>query len=100
VQVGHDLGIEVVAEGIERAEQLELLRAMGCGLGQGYLVARPTTARGIEELAAAEIGGRPGDWDEDDDRDDLPGRADPALPPEPSPSPEGSAGSRTAVVSP
>ena len=54
VQVGHDLGIEVVAEGIERPEQLELLRAMGCGLGQGYLVARPMTARGIEDLAAAE----------------------------------------------
>jgi diguanylate cyclase (GGDEF)-like protein/PAS domain S-box-containing protein len=50
VQVGHDLGIEIVAEGIERPEQLELLRAMGCGLGQGYLVARPTTAEGIESL--------------------------------------------------
>jgi EAL domain-containing protein (putative c-di-GMP-specific phosphodiesterase class I) len=54
VQVGHDLGIEVVAEGIERPEQLELLRAMGCGLGQGYLVARPMAARGIEALAAAD----------------------------------------------
>jgi EAL domain-containing protein (putative c-di-GMP-specific phosphodiesterase class I) len=53
VQVGHDLGIEVVAEGIERPEQLELLRAMGCGLGQGYLVARPMAAREIEALAAA-----------------------------------------------
>jgi diguanylate cyclase (GGDEF)-like protein/PAS domain S-box-containing protein len=52
VQVGHDLGIEVVAEGIERPEQLELLRAMGCGLGQGYLVARPMDALGIEALAA------------------------------------------------
>jgi diguanylate cyclase (GGDEF)-like protein/PAS domain S-box-containing protein len=53
VQVGHDLGIEVVAEGIERPEQLELLRAMGCGLGQGYLVARPMAAPGIEVFAAA-----------------------------------------------
>ena len=53
VQVGHDLGIEVVAEGIERPEQLELLRAMGCGLGQGYLVARPMAARGIEAFASA-----------------------------------------------
>ncbi len=51
VQVGHDLGIEIVAEGIERPEQLELLRAMGCGLGQGFLVARPMTARDIESLA-------------------------------------------------
>ena len=51
VQVGHDLGIEIVAEGIERPEQLELLRAMGCGLGQGFLVARPMTAQGIESLS-------------------------------------------------
>ncbi len=51
VQVGHDLGIEIVAEGIERPEQLELLRAMGCGLGQGYLVARPMTVQGIESLS-------------------------------------------------
>ena len=56
VHVGHDLGIEIVAEGIERPEQLELLRAMGCGLGQGYLVARPMTAPGIESLAV--LGGR------------------------------------------
>jgi diguanylate cyclase (GGDEF)-like protein/PAS domain S-box-containing protein len=56
VQVGHDLGIEIVAEGIERPEQLELLRAMGCGLGQGFLVARPMTAQRIESLA--EIDGR------------------------------------------
>ena len=52
VQVGHDLGIEIVAEGIERPEQLELLRAMGCGLGQGYLVARPMDP-GIEALIVA-----------------------------------------------
>ncbi|HEY2506847.1 MAG TPA: GGDEF domain-containing protein [Streptosporangiaceae bacterium] len=54
VQVGHDLGIEIVAEGIERPEQLELLRAMGCGLGQGYLMARPMTVPGIESLADTE----------------------------------------------
>jgi EAL domain-containing protein (putative c-di-GMP-specific phosphodiesterase class I) len=78
VQVGHDLGIEVVAEGIERPEQLELLRAMGCGLGQGYLVARPMTARGIEELAAAaEPADRSGDGDERDDYGDPPGHGDP-----------------------
>jgi len=56
VQVGHDLGIEIVAEGIERPEQLELLRAMGCGLGQGYLVARPMAVDGIESLAVVGAG--------------------------------------------
>jgi diguanylate cyclase (GGDEF)-like protein/PAS domain S-box-containing protein len=58
VQIGHELGIEVVAEGIERPEQLELLRAMGCRLGQGYLVARPAAPDGIEALAG--IGRRDG----------------------------------------
>ena len=50
VQVGHDLGIEIVAEGIERPEQLELLRAMGCGLGQGFLLAPPMPAVDAEAL--------------------------------------------------
>jgi EAL domain-containing protein (putative c-di-GMP-specific phosphodiesterase class I) len=53
IQVGRDLGIEVVAEGIEEPRQLELLRGMGCGLGQGFLLARPMAAVAIGELAAA-----------------------------------------------
>jgi EAL domain-containing protein (putative c-di-GMP-specific phosphodiesterase class I) len=36
-----DLGIRVIAEGIERSEEGEVLRAIGVGYGQGYLVARP-----------------------------------------------------------
>jgi len=39
-----------VAEGIERAEQLDALRDMGCGLGQGFLIARPMPADEIETL--------------------------------------------------
>ncbi|HUA30698.1 MAG TPA: sensor domain-containing phosphodiesterase [Streptosporangiaceae bacterium] len=50
IQVGHDLGIEVVAEGIERPEHFDLLRDMGCGLGQGYLIAKPAKAVVIEAL--------------------------------------------------
>ncbi len=34
-------GIEVVAEGIEREDQLAALRELGCGMGQGYLLGRP-----------------------------------------------------------
>jgi diguanylate cyclase (GGDEF)-like protein/PAS domain S-box-containing protein len=59
VRVGRELGIDVVAEGIEQPEQLELLRGMGCGLGQGYLVARPMTARRIEAFAGAPAGRPP-----------------------------------------
>src|SRR5208283_2128824 len=50
VQVGHDLGIQVVAEGVEDPVQLQLLRDMGCGYGQGFLVGRPMAAPGIESL--------------------------------------------------
>ncbi|MFI6176003.1 putative bifunctional diguanylate cyclase/phosphodiesterase [Nonomuraea sp. NPDC051191] len=50
VRLGHDLGLTVVAEGIERPEQLELLREMGCTRGQGFLVARPMAARGVDSL--------------------------------------------------
>ncbi|HEX3515923.1 MAG TPA: bifunctional diguanylate cyclase/phosphodiesterase [Trebonia sp.] len=50
VQVGHDLGMQVVAEGIEQPRQLAELREMGCGYGQGFLVARPMAAPGVEAL--------------------------------------------------
>jgi EAL domain-containing protein (putative c-di-GMP-specific phosphodiesterase class I) len=50
VQVGRELGIQVVAEGVEDPVQLQLLREMGCGYGQGFLVGRPMAAPGIESL--------------------------------------------------
>ena len=39
VSLAHGLGIGVVAEGIETGAQLEILRALGCDLGQGFLFA-------------------------------------------------------------
>jgi diguanylate cyclase (GGDEF)-like protein len=50
VQLGRDLGLSVVAEGIESSQQLGLLRDMGCGLGQGYLVAAPMPPGQLESL--------------------------------------------------
>jgi EAL domain-containing protein (putative c-di-GMP-specific phosphodiesterase class I) len=41
VGLGRTLELTVVAEGIERPEQQASLQALGCGLGQGYLFARP-----------------------------------------------------------
>ena len=44
VELGRALGVVTVAEGIETVEQLEVLRLMGCTLGQGYLFSRPVAA--------------------------------------------------------
>ncbi|MFG2245128.1 putative bifunctional diguanylate cyclase/phosphodiesterase [Spirillospora sp. NPDC048823] len=55
VRLGSDLGLTVVAEGIERPEQLELLREMGCPRGQGFLVARPMAAGRVESLVRTNL---------------------------------------------
>jgi diguanylate cyclase (GGDEF)-like protein len=44
VDLGANLGMHIVAEGIERPEQLDALRALGCGYGQGYHFSRPLAA--------------------------------------------------------
>ena len=41
IALAHGLRISVVAEGIETEAQFEILRSMGCDIGQGYLFARP-----------------------------------------------------------
>jgi EAL domain-containing protein (putative c-di-GMP-specific phosphodiesterase class I) len=50
VSMAHALGMEVVAEGVENAEQLAILRGLGCNEVQGYLIARPMPAEAIEAL--------------------------------------------------
>lgn len=42
IQLGHQLGMKVVAEGVETAQVLERLEAFGCDTVQGYLIGRPT----------------------------------------------------------
>jgi diguanylate cyclase (GGDEF)-like protein len=48
VHMGHALGLKIVAEGVERSRQADLLRALGCDAAQGYLFAKPQP---IETLA-------------------------------------------------
>jgi EAL domain-containing protein (putative c-di-GMP-specific phosphodiesterase class I)/CheY-like chemotaxis protein len=41
IEIGHELGLKVVAEGVETAKHLEVLRAHGCDIAQGYLFSKP-----------------------------------------------------------
>jgi diguanylate cyclase (GGDEF)-like protein len=50
VNLGTTLRLPVVAEGIEEAEQVDLLRSMGCEQGQGFYLAKPLAAPGLEAL--------------------------------------------------
>jgi diguanylate cyclase (GGDEF)-like protein/PAS domain S-box-containing protein len=56
VTLSRDLGMEVVAEGIETVEQLATLRALGCDYGQGYHFSRPLPSAQAEELVTPEAG--------------------------------------------
>ncbi|EHN66911.1 diguanylate cyclase/phosphodiesterase with [Comamonas testosteroni ATCC 11996] len=44
VQMGQSLHLEILAEGVESTEQLQLLREMGCAMMQGFLVSAPLPA--------------------------------------------------------
>ncbi len=53
-ELGSTLGITTTAEGIETADQLQLVRRAGCTEGQGYLIGRPCTgAQALEFIARA-----------------------------------------------
>ncbi|HEX4766390.1 MAG TPA: bifunctional diguanylate cyclase/phosphodiesterase [Lichenihabitans sp.] len=44
IKLGHALGLTVTAEGVETAEQRQLLQSLGCHQLQGYLIAKPLAA--------------------------------------------------------
>jgi diguanylate cyclase (GGDEF)-like protein len=60
IQLGKNLGIKTLAEGIEDTDQLELLRREGCDNGQGFLFARPLTATAVADLMTKKEPVRPG----------------------------------------
>jgi diguanylate cyclase (GGDEF)-like protein/PAS domain S-box-containing protein len=57
VAMGHSLGLQVLAEGVETAEQRELLRLWGCDQFQGYVFSRPVPAAQVPTLARASMAG-------------------------------------------
>jgi EAL domain-containing protein (putative c-di-GMP-specific phosphodiesterase class I) len=52
IQMAHSLKLRAVAKGVERPEQLALLRALGCELFQGFLLARPMLPSAITKILA------------------------------------------------
>jgi diguanylate cyclase (GGDEF)-like protein len=71
VRLGQTLGLSMIAEGIERTEQLAELRPLLCGMAQGYLFAKPMEGTMFTELlgtvsargrgGSSPLGGRSGD---------------------------------------
>jgi diguanylate cyclase (GGDEF)-like protein len=53
IDLGHNLGLEVVAEGVETEEVRSRLQALGCDVAQGHWLSRPVPAREIGELLGA-----------------------------------------------
>jgi len=52
VQLAHNLGMEVTAEGVETVEQLAHLRALSCEYGQGYYFSGPVGAESAKSMIA------------------------------------------------
>src|SRR5690606_5036730 len=55
VELAHELGLKVVAEGVEEPECLSYLRSIGCDMAQGYLISRPEPACDITHLLNREV---------------------------------------------
>jgi EAL domain-containing protein (putative c-di-GMP-specific phosphodiesterase class I) len=69
INLAHDLGLKVVAEGVETAEALRMLVEFGCDAAQGYYISRPLEADTILPLLR-------GGWSEIKERLLNPGRGD------------------------
>jgi diguanylate cyclase (GGDEF)-like protein/PAS domain S-box-containing protein len=58
INLGHALGLSVIAEGVETEEQLTVLRALRCDRAQGYLWSAPQTPDALSEWMAAKPSGQ------------------------------------------
>lgn len=62
IDLSHNIGREVVAEGVQDRDALQLLEMLGCDTAQGYFISRPRTAEALEIwLHESEWGLRPQD---------------------------------------
>ncbi len=57
ITMGHGLNMEVIAEGVETAEQFEILKRCSCDNIQGYILSKPLPKENIEEILKKEANG-------------------------------------------
>jgi EAL domain-containing protein (putative c-di-GMP-specific phosphodiesterase class I) len=57
VGLAHNLGLKIIAEGIERSDQLAALTALGCEFGQGFHLGEPMDPDALEAWARAQGAG-------------------------------------------
>lgn len=55
IAMAHDLGLAIVAEGIENQDQVDRLGELGCDFGQGFFIGKPMTAKQVNDA----LGGLP-----------------------------------------
>ena len=58
INLAHELGLQVVAEGIEDAQTLDMLRSLGCDYAQGYFISKPVSPSEFFEIASRQDGDR------------------------------------------
>ncbi|NQZ87600.1 MAG: EAL domain-containing protein [Colwellia sp.] len=57
IEMGHNMGHKVTAEGVEKEEQFDMLQSFGCDSAQGYLFSKPTSAAQILRLLGKKLTG-------------------------------------------
>jgi EAL domain-containing protein (putative c-di-GMP-specific phosphodiesterase class I) len=55
INLGHDLGLKAVAEGVENLTAFHILRELGCDIAQGYYIARPMPASELHAWLASYV---------------------------------------------
>jgi hypothetical protein len=73
VTLAHNLGLDVVAEGVETANQVVMLKLLSCEFGQGNFYSQPVNEQRAEELISREIESPCKRFDNNDSGGELPG---------------------------